>query len=252
MVLQYVKSTYDVASANRTPESELMSRILVPASGPDDWQRFLAGPERQWKTSYSARTLAYCWHAANGDLPDEIRRIFATSPVAAFHAIEPLLILPEYKVQLAGDGYASQPDIFVLAKAGDGALVSITVEGKVEESFDKPVGKWKAEGGDNRLERLTDLQSHLGLTDIPDDIYYQLVHRTAAAVIEARRFNAHYAVMLVHSFSKVASRRFPDYVRFLLLFAVDAEKDTLHALGTVEGVELFAGWVSGDKRFLEM
>ena len=30
---------------------------------------------------------------------------------------------------------------------------------------------------------------------------YQLLHRTASAIIEAERFNANHALMLVHSFS---------------------------------------------------
>jgi len=229
-----------------------MKRIFVPAKQPEDWQQFLAEPERQWKTGYSARTLAHCWHAADG-FPDEIKRVLASSPVTAFQAIEPLFILPEYKVPLHGRGPESQNDIFVVAKAGDGSLVTITVEGKVEESFGEPLGKWKSTGQgftDNKRERLDDLQQ-LGLAAIPDDIYYQLLHRTASAMIEAQRFNAHYAVMLVHSFSP-AGRWFAEYARFLALFTVAAHKDMLYPLNTVDGVELYAGWVSGDPRFLAL
>ncbi|MBZ0276154.1 MAG: hypothetical protein K8I60_08425, partial [Anaerolineae bacterium] len=87
-----------------------MKRIFVPATQPEDWQQFLTEPDRQWKTGYSARTLAHCWHAADG-FPDEIKRVFASSPVAAFQAVEPLLILPEYKVPLHGHGPESQNDI---------------------------------------------------------------------------------------------------------------------------------------------
>ena len=31
-----------------------MSKILTPSSGPDDWQQFLADPQKQWKRGYSA------------------------------------------------------------------------------------------------------------------------------------------------------------------------------------------------------
>jgi hypothetical protein len=89
------------------------------------------------------------------------------------------------------------------------------------------------------------------LATIPDDIYYQLLHRTASAMIEARRFNARNAVRLVHSFSPAGSW-FAEYARFLALFTVAAHKDTLHYLNTVDGIELFAGWVSGDPRFLAL
>ena len=33
------------------------------------------------------------------------------------------------------------------------------------------------------------------------DLRYELLHRTAAAVLEAQRFTTRYALMLVHSFS---------------------------------------------------
>ncbi|MGH7925887.1 MAG: DUF6946 family protein, partial [Candidatus Binatus sp.] len=34
-------------------------------------KRFLADPRKQWKSGFSARTLAQCWESANG-LPPEI------------------------------------------------------------------------------------------------------------------------------------------------------------------------------------
>jgi len=229
------------------------TRIYVPARGPNDWQQFLAEPDKQWKVGYSARTLAHCWHAADG-FPDEICRVFAASSVTALKTLEPLLVLPEYKVKLKGRGPDSQNDIFVLAKVSDSELVSITVEGKVEESFGSPVGNWKAANSgftDNKRERLDDLQQQLGLDAVPDDIYYQLLHRTASAMIEARRFNAQYAVMLVHSFSPTGSW-FEEYARFLNLFGVTAQKDRLHHLNAVDGIDLYAAWVTGDSRFLEV
>ncbi len=146
-----------------------MSRIFIPASHPEDWQQFLAEPERQWKTGYSARTLAHCWHAAAG-FPSEVGRVFASSGVSAFKSVEPLLILPEYKVPLRGRGPDSQNDIFVLAKADDQELVSITIEGKVEESFGSPLGKWKAANQgltENKRDRLDVLAVSSGLSFYP-------------------------------------------------------------------------------------
>lgn len=230
-----------------------MKRIFIPANQAQDWQQFLAEPERQWKIGYSARTLAYCWHAASG-FPEEVSLVFASSSIFAFQSIEPLFILPEYKVSLKGRGPDSQNDIFVLGKAQDGELVSIMVEGKVEESFGASLGKWKSANKgftDNKRKRLDDLQEYLGLASIPDDIYYQLLHRTASAVIEAKRFNAQYAVMLVHSFSPSGSW-FDEYARFLNLFDVEAEKNVLHHLNVVDGVDLYTGWVTGDARFLHL
>jgi hypothetical protein len=34
-----------------------MAKILIPASSPEDWKKFLAEPEKQWKSGYSARSL---------------------------------------------------------------------------------------------------------------------------------------------------------------------------------------------------
>lgn len=230
-----------------------MKCIFVPASQPEDWQQFLADPDRQWKIGYSARTLAYCWHSTNG-FPEEVNQVFTSSPIVAFQSVEPLLILPEYKVSLKGRGSDSQNDIFVLGKANDGELVSIMVEGKVEESFGDSLAKWKSANKgftDNKRERLDDLQQHLGLASIPDDIYYQLLHRTASAMIEAGRFNARYAVMLVHSFSP-NSNWYDEYARFLKLFDVKAEKNVLQYLSVVDGIELDTAWVTGDARFLKL
>ncbi len=70
-------------------------------------------------------------------------------------------------------------------------------------------------------------------------------------MIEARRFNARYAIMLVHSFSPTGNW-FDEYARFLRLFEVAAEKDMLHHLNTVDGIDMYAAWVTGDPRFLTM
>jgi hypothetical protein len=68
-------------------------------------------------------------------------------------------------------------------------------------------------------------------------------------MIEARRFNTRYAVMLVHSFNPTGSW-FEEYTRFLNLVEVTAEKNMLHHLDTVDGIDLYAAWVTGDPSFL--
>ena len=70
-----------------------MSKILIPAEGPEDWKQFLANPDRHWKRGYSARTLAYCWHEADG-FPASVER--ALSSVDAFLEIEMLFGIPEH------------------------------------------------------------------------------------------------------------------------------------------------------------
>ncbi|GAB4582074.1 MAG: hypothetical protein Fur0022_48270 [Anaerolineales bacterium] len=51
----------------------------------------------------------------------------------------------------------------------------------------------------------------------PLNIRYQLLHRTASAIIEAKQLNARYAMMIVHSFS-TEHKWFSDYQDFLDLF----------------------------------
>jgi hypothetical protein len=84
--------------------------------------------------------VAYCWQSAR-DFPSSVRAAFKQSPDPLFHGIKPLLAIPERPVPLPGRGKASFSDLFVLAKSG-ADLVSITVEGKVSESFDVPVSEW--------------------------------------------------------------------------------------------------------------
>ncbi len=232
-----------------------MSRqiIYIPAKSAEDWQALLAEPNLQWKMGYSARTLAMCWQAQKG-FPAEIERIFQQSHFEQFKPVTPLMIFPEYKVPILGRGKDSQNDLFVLAKADDRQLVSITVEGKVEESFGSTIKKWLQSGkGDrtNKERRLYALEEELGLENIPDTIYYQLLHRCVSAVIEARRFNAPYAVMLVHSFSSQSSW-FDEYAQFIALYGHQAVKDKLIHLASLGNIELFSGWVTGDPKFLSL
>jgi hypothetical protein len=51
-----------------------MSRIYVPSSGCNDWQRLLADPEKHWRPGFSAFATARAWEAADG-LPPEIAEL---------------------------------------------------------------------------------------------------------------------------------------------------------------------------------
>lgn len=105
-----------------------MSRVYKPTSGPEDWKSFLAEPKKQWKTGFSARTLAYCWEDAGGltgGLPTEIASMLRPHGGEA----ELILAIPEYKVPLAGASRGdSQNDVFALVRAGEQTF-AITVEG---------------------------------------------------------------------------------------------------------------------------
>lgn len=230
-----------------------MSHIYIPTTNAEDWKRLLAAPDKHWRTGFSARSLAYCWESTQG-FPPEVQQLFSHSEVPSFRQVELLLAIPEYQVSMPPrSGHPSQNDLFALGKAGDGQLIAITVEGKVSEPFGPTLGEWNAESSRGKTERLTFIQERLGLTgELPTYIRYQLLHRTVSAIIEAERFNARYAAMIVHSFNQ-DDLWFDEYARFLALFGAPASAPgKLFFLKETRGVKLYSGWARGEARFLQM
>lgn len=225
-----------------------MSKILIPVKNAEDWKLFLAD-SKHWRTGYSAKALAYCWQEAN-DFPKSVRNVFKKSGLDIFKDIELLLAFPEYKVTLPGGPRSSQNDIFVLAK-GNNQLVAIAVEGKVSEDFGQTVAKWKLKRVEktNKDKRLNFLLQQLCLEKVPESVRYQLIHRTASAMIEAKRFNAGNALMLIHSFSQ-SYEHFEDYENFLALFKLLGKKDALVGPVDIKGISLYFGWIKGEEKFL--
>jgi hypothetical protein len=221
-----------------------MSHFLIPTKSPSCWKQFLAD-EKHWKAGYSAMALAQCWEQAKG-FPPEIQKLFASH--SQFEDVELLLAIPEHKVDLPGGRRPSQNDLFVLGKAA-GELVAITIEGKVNESFDRTVAEWLRTDSKGKRDRLKFLCEQLGLAKIPDNIRYQLLHRTASAIIEAKRFNAKSAVMIVHSFNS-DHLWFDDYQKFIELFGAAAEHGKLVHLQRIQGIHVYCGWATGASRFL--
>ena len=222
-----------------------MKPILVPTAGVQNWQQLLADPVKHWQTGYSAKALAYAWEEANG-LPTEVAQLFQP-----FGEVELLIAIPEYKVPLPGGEGASQNDVFTLLRTPKG-LVAAMIEGKVAESFGPTVEKWRKDSSPGKTERLRHLCSKLGLADrFPPGTRYQILHRAASAVIEAERFHAADAALIVHSFSPTDAS-FSDYSDFLALFAKTGVPGQLVALGTPCGIRLWAGWAKGDRKFLSV
>ena len=223
-------------------------RILAFTSGPDDWRLLLADPVKHWRTGYSARTLACCWEAADGFPPEVADALASEDPL--LEDLTPILGIPEFKVPLPGGVRSSQNDLFVLARSTAGP-VAVMVEGKVNESFGPFLGDWLREASPGKRRRLDFLQEKLGLAGpVPDSIRYQLLHRTASAVITGEQYRAAAAVMLVHSFSP-GRTGWADYAAFLELFGVEAVEGVLQRLPGESPVPLFAAWAVGDARFLE-
>jgi hypothetical protein len=223
-----------------------MNNIYKPITDPEQWRALLADPEKHWRRGYSARTLAYSWQESNG-FPGEVERVLRAS--GRFHDIERLICIPEHQVPLPGGAHASQSDIWVLARTG-AQLVSIAVEGKVDEPFDKPVSEWLTDEPRGKEKRLAFLAGKLGLEmSSLGNIRYQLLHRTVSAILMADKFRAQDAVMLVHSFSQT-HEHFDDFRRFVNLFNCDVTPDRLVSVGEREGVNLHFAWVTGNPEYL--
>ena len=101
-----------------------------------------------------------------------------------------------------------------------------------------------------KIERITFIRALLGLPGgAIDHIRYQLLHRTAAAVVEAARFKTDRAAMLVQSFSQ-EHRWFQDFAAFAGLFGLAPErgKPMRHILPSGRPLDL--GWAVGAPEFL--
>jgi hypothetical protein len=217
-----------------------MTRIYLPSTGAEDWRRLLASPERHWREGYSAMSLATCWEGCAG-LPPEIAALFRDIDPAP----ELLIGLPEHKVPLPGAARGeSQNDLFALIRAG-GQTFATTIEGKVDEPFDRLLGDWLKNASPGKLVRLAAIAEALGLSlPLPDDVHYQLLHRTASAVIEARHFKTDAAVMIVHSFSPTG-RWFDAFARFVALFGKEAEMGRLIRIDQGAATPLHVAWAVG-------
>lgn len=218
-----------------------MPKIFVPTTGPDDWRRLLASPEKHWRDGYSAKSAAERWEGAAGALPQEIARQFEK---AGLGPAELLLAVPEWKTPLPGGIRESQTDIFALIRAA-GGVYACAIEAKVEESFDKTVDEWRSDApSPGKLERLDFLCRTLGLdASRCGSLRYQLFHRTAAALIEAERFGCAGAAMIVQSFSPHRSW-LSDFTAFTQALGAEATADAPALLTRADGRPLLLAWAS--------
>ena len=225
-----------------------MGRCYIPSDGPDSWQVFLADPAEQWKTGYSAKTLAHSWEAGDR-LPDEVASLIKTIPRYDHKEPELLMAMPEWKVPLPGGSRDSQNDVLALIGVG-GDLMIAAVEGKVSEPFGDTIENWYANPSEGKTKRLRYLCNLLGTAFPPaESLRYQLFHRAASAVIECKRFRARMPAMIVHSFS-AEKAWFEDYAAFVSLLGGSPELDRMSEIDLPGGFTLMLGWASGNETYL--
>jgi hypothetical protein len=175
----------------------MIRRLHVPLLKPEDVIPHLARQALHWRAGYSAQELEVAWAGSLNGFPAAVRAVLKTAPEYARAELVDGFF--EREVELGSPGRNSQTDLMVIAGL-DGEVGIIAVEGKVEESFAEFVADWNCtEGKQFRLERLC---ATLGLDAAQvGAIRYQLLHRTASAIYEAKRYRCRHALMLVHSFS---------------------------------------------------
>ena len=246
---QRVQPTAPKASADAQPswdETEVeMKRILVPTQSAHDWKRLLARPDQQWKAGASAMAAASSWESADG-FPPEVSAALESGP-RELRDLELLMAIPEWKVPLPGGSAASQTDVLALG-TNAGGLVVVAVEAKVDEPLGPTLGEKRADASAGQEERLRYLHTVLETQrPLPDSVRYQLLHRSASAVLTARRFHASAAVMLVQSFSP-ESRWFEDFAAFLAAMGASGTRGGVTAVPGLDAPRLYLGWCTGDQR----
>lgn len=221
----------------------MIRRLHVPLLKPEDVIPHLAKADH-WKSGHSAQELAIAWSQSSTDFPPAVRAVLSSVP--EYSDAELVDGFFEREIELGSAGRNSQADILVLAGLHQ-EIGIIAVEGKVNETFREFVKDWSTTPGKQvRLERLTQT---LGL-DVANvgGIRYQLLHRTASAIYEAKRYRCRHAMMLVHSFSPT-HRWFEDFAAFSSLMNQPVSIPGSVSIAKVcEGISLRLAWVADSPR----
>jgi hypothetical protein len=229
-----------------------MSNLVTRTRGLCSWRDRLASPDRQWKREFSAFETAVSWEnasARDSGLPGPIEKVFQDNGIVAPTL---LLAVAEHKVPLPGGNAASQCDVWAIINTAQG-LLSLTVEAKANEAFgDEILEKWLVAGKTNRSIANRKIRWEHVRANLPDadsflKVRYQILHRCAAAVIEANRWGCQNAAFIVQSFGKPAvgtlDANFEAYREFCTAIQLPAAKSSL-AHTKVGDIALSVGWVN--------
>ena len=226
-----------------------MNRFCVSTRGIGSWRERLANPDRQWKRGCSAFETAVSWELASRTatgIPEPVAQLFRESN---YHDATLMLAVAEHQVDLPGGRAPSQCDVWSIVNTSLGA-VSLSVEAKAKEPFGKSneslsqwlVGGKSPKSREKRQKRWSYIREHLpmaGLTAF-DGVAYQLLHRCAAAVIEAKRCRVPHAAFVVQAFNSPAES-FAVFSKFCGAFGITPERGRFH-MTTVGEIQLAIGW----------
>jgi hypothetical protein len=218
-----------------------------------DDSREIVGADK-WVPTRSAYELAHKWHHAPS-MPPRVRHAFHESGIPIFKSIRVGCLYVEHPTFLDTLKAPSCTDIMLRCRTKDKKLLVVGVEGKTDETFDKPVHKWVKNGGANelpsRLRRLEFLGKMLG-TEISSSssLRYQLIHRTWSTVHEAGAQGAVAAVVLIHSFSEYPEDNWLDFQAFLRHLKIEpvakGEFTVASPLGSLLKVQTYFVWIADE------
>lgn len=216
-----------------------LPRIHLPLLRPEDVIPHL-GKAAHWKEGRSAKAVTESWFHAN-DIPPRVRAVLEQAP--EYRGAELVDAWLERCVDLGDGQRPTQTDLMAVLGIGD-ELAVLAVEAKVDESFGPKVDEWLAEATEAKQRRLTYLAGLFGLDPAAcGPLRYQLLHRTASAVLEARRYRGKHAVMLVQSFCPNRSG-LGDFIGFVEAAGLARlEPDRMSAPMEAGAISLRVGWV---------
>jgi hypothetical protein len=227
-----------------------MKRIFIPTRTGTDWQRLLAKPKLHWKKGASAMTTAAAWEDAAGKLPDEIAALLSSAGEPQLAQLELLAALPEWKVELPGGETKSATDVLAICR-NEAGLCIVAVEAKVLEDFGPLVSEKRASTSDGQTARLEFLHRLLEVPRFSDGIRYQLLHRTASAILTARAFHASSAVMLVQAFDTPADRR-SDLEEFCREIQAISLAPEIYKVPQFLAPNLYIAWCDGNPKYRQV
>jgi hypothetical protein len=209
----------------------------APFTAPEQAQALLRDPQLHWKKGRSAYELSHAWVDADG-LPKSVSALLAHADEWSDANLAAGFF--EHSTALDTMVGPSCTDLLALVRMPVGLGV-IAVEGKAGESFGEVIKDWNNTAGKQaRLEWACTMFGVDPATAL--DLRWQLFHRTASAVLEARRFCASHAIMLVHDFSSGVG--LGDFKAFAgALSVVGAGENALSEARVIGGVSLRLGWL---------
>ena len=220
-----------------------MTRIVSASLGTAVWRAGLADPHLHWKRTKSAWEMAVSWESrrnSQSGVPDEVHA--ALHAHAEFRNPTLLIGIVEHRVALDTPKTPSQNDLWCMLLT-DAGQVSVAIEAKAGEEFDKRLEDWLRSEGSGKEHRLAFLCDVLGISSKPGTgLRYQLFHRAASAVLEAQRWRVGKALMMVQSFKESASS-WQDYVDFASLLGLQVARNTVSGPAQAKGAELYLVWV---------